>query len=170
MKVIAMVAHTIDGFIARESDEFVDWSSKEDKQSFATATKAAGVIIMGMNTHRTISKPLPGRLNIVMTSHASTMESIPGVLEFRNEGPHKLVKDLTHRGLETVFVIGGASVYSQFLADKLIDELWVTIEPVIFGQGIANFNQKFYGVTGSLLSVDKLNDDTIQLKYQIKYD
>ena len=81
MKVILIMAQTADGKIARASDELVDWTSKEDKRFFIDKTKEAGVMVMGSNTYRTIWRPLPGRLNVVLTSHPEAEKSESGETE-----------------------------------------------------------------------------------------
>ena len=67
MKISLMCAITLDGKIARNEHHFVDWSSREDKRLFFATTKRAGVLILGNNTYKTFSAPLPGRLHIVLT-------------------------------------------------------------------------------------------------------
>ncbi len=170
MKIIAIVAHTMDGFIARSSEEFVDWSSKEDKKMFSEETKKLGVMVMGMTTYQTIGKPLKERLNIVLTSKADQQSSIPGVLEYKNTSPEQLVQELTDRGFENLAVIGGARTYTEFLKAHLIDEIWLTIEPVIFGQGVTNFNERIDGVSLLLTKTIPLNENSLQLRFKVNYE
>jgi dihydrofolate reductase len=73
MKVIMMMAMTLDGKIAKSSDHFPDWTSKEDKKLFAKTSKEAGVVIMGDKTFFTFPAPLKDRLNVVFT-----LEENPG--------------------------------------------------------------------------------------------
>jgi len=65
MNVFIITAISADGFIARDSHHPAVWTSKEDKKRFVEITKRAGVVIMGLNTFRTLPKPLKDRLNIV---------------------------------------------------------------------------------------------------------
>ena len=62
MKIILMMAMTADGKIAKNSDHFPDWTSKEDKKMFMRVTKEVGVVIMGDKTFFTFPKALPERL------------------------------------------------------------------------------------------------------------
>ncbi|MBF0204054.1 MAG: dihydrofolate reductase, partial [Desulfamplus sp.] len=73
MKVILVMAMTLDGKIARHSMEPVDWTGKADKKKFVEITKKAGAVIMGSTTFDTIGKRLPNRKNIVMTRNASRL-------------------------------------------------------------------------------------------------
>ena len=54
------MAITADGKIAKSSDHFPDWTSKEDKKMFVEVTKEHGVVIMGDKTFFTFPKPLAG--------------------------------------------------------------------------------------------------------------
>jgi dihydrofolate reductase len=170
MKVIAIVAHTLDGFIARENGELINWTSPEDKELFAQETKKGGVIIIGAKTYRTLKKPLPGRLNLVLTSRSEEYQSTAEVLEFTNAKPQTIISNLKERGFQKIFVAGGGQVYSCFLREKLLDELWLTLEPLIFGQGVPNFNEKFYNINCSLLACRKLNKNSLHLRYKINYE
>ena len=136
MKVILMVAVTIDGRIAEKKSELIDWTSKEDKKIFANITKDAGVIIFGENTYKTIGKPLSKRLNIVLTKNKSFKEQ-SGVLETYSGEVKKLLQILKKRGFKKCVVAGGNEVYRQFLDAELVDELIITYVPIILGKGLS---------------------------------
>jgi len=170
MRVIALVAHSFDGFIARNSTEFTDWSSKEDKKLFAEETKKAGVIIVGNTTFKTFKSPLKNRLNIVLTSTPNAFQSIRNQVEYTNTPPKKLLAQLKQRGYQSAFVIGGASVYTLFLKNKLLEEIWLTLEPIIFGQGLPNFTESIYDTHCLLIEAKKLNDNSLHLRYKVKYE
>ncbi|MCK5096251.1 MAG: dihydrofolate reductase, partial [Candidatus Pacebacteria bacterium] len=78
-------------------------------------TTAGHPVIMGLNTYKSIGRPLPQRTNIVLSKDD---EEIEGCLM-----AHSLEEafDLAKENSENIFVIGGASVYEQTLpfADTL---------------------------------------------------
>src|SRR5687768_13483128 len=139
MKIILMAAVTIDGKIARHDSHFVDWSSREDKKLFFQTSKRAGVIIVGNNTFKTFPSPLPGRLHVVLTRSIEGTASVPGAIEYTSDSPERIVADLEARGYTEAVLTGGAQVNALFLQAGLIDEIWLTVEPLIFGQGIDLF-------------------------------
>ncbi len=47
MKVILLMAVSLDGLIARDQSHPVDWTEKKDKELFVEITKKADSIIMG---------------------------------------------------------------------------------------------------------------------------
>ncbi|MDP4007088.1 MAG: dihydrofolate reductase family protein [bacterium] len=161
MTTFIIAAITADGFIGKNSSHLADWTSKEDKRFFVEMTKKAGVVIMGQNTFETIGKPLPGRLNIVY----SRDKQHEGV-ETTQKPAQELLDDLRGRGYQEVAIGGGATIYTMFLEQKLVDKLYLSIEPVLFGKGITLFNKEF-DTKLELVSVKKLGEQTVLLEYNV---
>jgi dihydrofolate reductase len=168
MEIILMAAVTLDGKMARHAAHLSDWTSPEDKQQFRTETRHAGVIIIGHNTFRTLSRPLPGRLHIVLTRDLADKVNIPGVVEYTTASPATIAADLAGRGYARVILVGGAQVNALFLAADLVDEIWLTVEPVIFGQGVALFEGVAFDRRARLLSLTPLNADTFLARYSLR--
>lgn len=169
MKKIIICVSSIDGKIAKSAKDDISWTSKEDRQFFAEETKKAKVIIMGSATHKNIGKALPGRLNIVYTRKPESKKSDPGVLEFTNKSPKLLLKNLEKRKFKKVFIIGGSTINSLFLKNKLVDEVWLTIEGVILGAGLTLFDNADYSFKAKLVSSQRLGKSGILLKYKLSY-
>ena len=166
MHVVLMMAVTADGKIAKSSDHFPDWTSKEDKKMFMEVTKKAGVVIMGDKTFFTFPKPLPDRLNVVFT----LLENPPETenVKWVTGEPEKVLSDLEKKGYKSAILGGGAYLDTQFLKKKLIDEIWLTIEPKIFGEGLGVFGGDF-DVDLKLLNLEKINENSLMVKYEVKY-
>jgi dihydrofolate reductase len=169
MKIILMAAVTIDGKIARHEAHFVDWSSKEDKKTFYATSKRAGVIIVGNNTFKTFPSPLPGRLHVVLTRDTSDKASVPGEIEYTSDTPQEIVSDLEARGYTEAVLTGGAQINALFLNAGLVSEVWLTVEPLIFGVGIDVFQGIDFDLRVTLLGMERLNEGgTVLLKYAAK--
>jgi dihydrofolate reductase len=162
MRVFIIASLTADGYIARNQTELVDWSSKEDKQLFVKLTKEAGVMVMGGNTYRTIGRPLPGRRSIVYSRQTIDHEGV----ETTQEDPAELIKRLEAEGHEAVAICGGRSIYDMFLQADLVDELYLTVEPLLFGNGV---NLSSAALTTKLKLIDNtmLNDNTYLVHYKV---
>jgi dihydrofolate reductase len=133
MKVILLMAQTLDGKIGRNSGHFPDWTGKEDKRLFVRITKAAGVLIMGSKTYDTIGGPLPGRKNVVLTRDQSRRSDSPELV-FTGKSPRVVLADLQAEGYTTVVLAGGTVVNTLFARQGLIDEIMLTICPLFFRQ------------------------------------
>jgi len=163
MNVFLIVAQSADGFIAKNSTHLAtDWTSKEDKKFFTERTKKAGVIVMGSTTYETFMRPLKDRLNIVY-SRGKTYEGV----ETTQKPPIELITELQDRGYEEVAICGGASIYTLFMDAGCIQTIYLTQEPILFGQGISLFNKPIDQKL-SLLSFEKLNEEgTMLFEYKV---
>ncbi len=161
-----MMAITADGMIAKHADHFPDWTSQEDKKLFAKISRKHGVVIMGYKTFMTFPKPLKDRLNVVFTLEKSPPK-IQGVKWVTGE-PEAVLVELEKMGYKSALLGGGATINAMFLEKKFINEIILTIEPKIFGQGLNLFN-KDLNVNLKLLDVKKINDDAVMLKYKVIY-
>lgn len=168
MKVTLVMAMSADGFITKHSDGLVDWSSKEDKKFFVEKTKEAGVIIYGNQTFKTFNKPLPGRLNVVMTRTVEGKEQQPELLEYTDQSPEIILETLEQRGFNHVVLAGGAMINSLFFTKNLVDELFITIEPFLFGEGKRLTEHLNMDIALDLVDQSLLNKDTILLHYEVK--
>ncbi len=91
---------------------------------FFKKTTTGNAVVMGSNTWRSIGKPLPGRLNIVLSRTGNV--DTPG--EVMRLSDVQEVVELAKYLNRDVFIIGGAKTYSEF-AD-VIDKWIVTEVPV----------------------------------------
>ena len=155
---------TADGKIAKTSDHFPDWTSPEDKKMFAAVSKKHGVVIMGDKTFFTFKKPLPNRLNVVFTllKKPPKMENVLWV----TGDPKKVLKKLEKMGHKSAILGGGAFLNTKFMKKKLIDEIWLTIEPKIFGDGLGVFGGDF-DVNLKLIKFEKINRNSLVVKYKV---
>lgn len=156
MKKILIVATSLDGFIAQAREQVsTNWTSLEDKKWFGKITKEIGTMIMGSTTFDTIGRALPERKTIVYTSCEEKYEKMgaKNVQHFSptdtetnlyTTGSISLMELMTHlekTGLEKVAICGGATVYSQAIVEKQVDEIYLTLEPVFFGEGVKLFKE-----------------------------
>jgi dihydrofolate reductase len=164
--VTMMMAITVDGKIAKDSTQFADWTSREDKKLFVEISKAHGVIMMGENTFKTFPAPLKDRLNVVFsrTNDHPAQEAVKWV----SGDPKAVLEELAAMGYKSALLGGGSFLNSLFLEHKLINEIILTIEPKIFGAGLSLFN-KDLDADLKLLETRKLNDNTIMVRYQVVY-
>ena len=168
MNVVLIAALTVDGRIARsEKDLSLEWTSREDRNFFVTKSREIGAVIMGRKTWETIGKPLSGRLTLVMTRQPDGQGAQPGLVEFTDRTPVQILEDLSARGYEAVVIAGGASVYSQFLDTGLVNEVYVTIEPLMFSGGVILTREGGRPVSLALLEVDRIGKETVRLHYRV---
>lgn len=168
-EVILIAAVSIDGFIApidKESLPSTTWTSREDWRFFTRKSKEIGTMILGSKTFETIGKALPERKMVVMTSEPERYASYDDSnLFFTKDEAEEILADLAKQSCEQVALCGGSHIYNLFMQKGLVDRMFLTFEPFVFGEGIKLFNgkneQKF-----QLVSQEKLNESgTLVLEY-----
>jgi len=139
MKVFIIAAISADGYIGLdESHRATSWTTTADKKFFVRRTKEAGVVVMGRKTFDTFARPLKDRRLIIMSRDPAAV-TVEGV-ESTNETPAELVARLEKEGVAELAVCGGSSVYAQFMESGMVTEVYLTIMPKFFGEGVPLFN------------------------------
>jgi dihydrofolate reductase len=170
MKLILMMAMTVDGIIAKNKNQNADWTSKADKKIFIAETKKAGAIIMGDTTFEAMGKKaLPGRLNLILSLTPEKYQSQikPGELEFMKAKPEEVVEYLKKKNYQTAILGGGARTNAYFLKADLVDEIWITVEPKIFGLGMNFTEGEDLNLNLELIEAKEIGDNAVQLRYKI---
>ena len=135
-----IVAISKDGFINHLGEKHAsDWTSPEDQKHFRSTLERFGLQMMGFNTYTANKDQIrlsAQRRRIVFTRSPSTQTNVSGQLEFTNEPVAGLISRMEDAGYNTGLLLGGGQMFSQFLHNKLIDEAYITVEPLLFGKGI----------------------------------
>ncbi|MFT5008357.1 MAG: dihydrofolate reductase [Reinekea sp.] len=122
MRIAMIWAMASNGVIGRQNK--LPWHLPNDLKYFKRLTSGK-TVIMGRKTYESIGRPLPNRINIVITRandfHAEgikVVNSLPAALELA-------AAETLISGAEEVIVIGGAEIYKLCL--PLAERLYVTL-------------------------------------------
>ena len=173
MRIVLIAAQSLDGFIAKHAQPGTAFTSPEDKVHFRTVVADFDVGVLGGKTYRvsreTIRAQTAGRhLRVVLTRsperHAT--EAVPGMLEFTRVAPAALAHELHNRGFRRCALLGGSQVHSLFLAAGLVDEIWLNIEPLLFGVGTPLLAHRT-DIRLELHALEKLGTNSLLVKYHV---
>jgi dihydrofolate reductase len=67
---------------------------------------------------------------------------------------------------ETIFIDGGAQIASALLKEQLIDEIILSVIPVLLGEGIRLFTDGRPGQNLTLISAKNFDSGLVQLHYR----
>ena len=104
-------------------DGKLPWHYSADLKFFKQTTMG-NAVVMGANTWASIGKPLPARLNIVL-SRSRQLDVPVEVVVLRDK---QRIIGLADKTKGDIFIIGGAQVFESFADD--IDRWYVTDVPV----------------------------------------
>jgi dihydrofolate reductase len=129
MAIIGIVA--VDRNLAIGKGGSLPWHYSADLKFFKQTT-IGNAIVMGQRTWQSIKKPLPDRMNIVLTSQTE-LEPVDSVVRLPTvESVLTLAKTLT----TDVFIIGGAKVFRSFL---LHIDSWIVTQIPLSVEGADTF-------------------------------
>lgn len=130
---------SIDGFMTKGSDGVVTpWTSAEEKAHFAQLRSEHKLFVFGRNTYEaSLPATTPGVLKIVLTHHPEEYkdQEIQGSLEFHNLSAQQFVNKYQKK-FDSCLILGGSVVNTEFLEAGLVDEIYLTVEPVHHGSGV----------------------------------
>jgi len=174
MQIVLIAAQSLDGFITRHGEPGADFTSKEDKAWFARALQGFDASILGGMTYRAersrfLASRTPGRRRMVLTRQPEVFaaDALPGALEFTSESPVALAQRLHHEGHRRCALLGGAQIHRQFLEASLVDELWITLEPRLFGSGTPLVGGSV-DIRLQLIGTEALGGDTSLVRYAVR--
>ncbi|WP_336133695.1 dihydrofolate reductase [Natronomonas amylolytica] len=128
MKLSLIAAVAENGVIG--VDGGMPWHYSEDLKHFKETTMGHPVV-MGRTTYESIESrlggPLPGRTNVVLSGRDSLHLPEGAVHASDTDEALELAREALAEGQETVYVVGGATVYEQFI--DAADELVITEVP-----------------------------------------
>ena len=170
MQQFLIAAISIDGYIGQDKAQAsIEWTSKADKKFFVEKTKEAGVMLMGRTTYDTIGRPLPGRLSVVFTRDKKLWTREPKSRDearsyawFTSKSFTEVLEVLDKLGFSQAAICGGSKIYTQFLQADLVDKMYISVEPVVFGAGIPLFAEPILR-RFELISSSKLGDESCAL-------
>ena len=132
-------ACSVDGFIARENGS-IDWLSKWDPAAAGYGEFFGTVdgIVMGAKTYDQILEtgkwPYEHKPCLVLSNRPR--KPFRDSVQFFTGRVEEAVELMREWKLKRVWLIGGASIYTQFHRKRLIDDYIIAIIPIILGAGI----------------------------------
>src|SRR3989338_3381624 len=165
MKVTLYMAMTANGMIAKENDD-TSWVSPTEWKSFRSMIHKAGNMILGRRTYEVMLRNKEfsklGKVKVVVVStKLKTNKNITVV-----ESPAEALSFLQREGFSQALVCGGGKLNSSFMKEKLIDEIYLDVEPIVLGKGIKLFTDANFEAKLELMGIKKLSKDEVQMQYK----
>lgn len=165
-KVVLFIATSLDGYIAGPSGE-IDWLFQDQNYGYAEFYAGVEYIVMGRKTYETALSfeewPHPGKQTFVFT-RTGTAKGRPDV-SFVREDVGSLVERLRPGDGGHLWLVGGSELTRAFLEADLLDELVVSIHPMLLGSGIPLVQGASLSRSYRLKSVQSYESGLVQLAY-----
>jgi dihydrofolate reductase len=187
-KSVYYCAMTLDGYIA-SSDDTLDWllgyqgsyegADAESGRGYDAFYEGIGALISGSVTYEFVLDhmeeehgewPYAGKPTWVLSSRDLPVPEGEGV-DVRivdAKVPDLYDEMIAAAGERDLWVIGGGNVASQFADAGLLDELIVTVVPVVLGEGKPLFDRRLPGAPIQLTAALPRDTGMVELRYEIR--
>ncbi len=136
--ILVYIASSLDGYIARENGS-IDWLPEVTESGYDVFYKSVDTVIMGKTTYDQVltfgEYPYKDKKSFVFTS---TNQNKDENAEFVSD-VEKFVKDGFPGAGKNIWLVGGAQIIASFLKQEAIDEIIISLIPVLLGKGIPLF-------------------------------
>lgn len=171
MQCSVYIAASLDGFIARKNDA-LDWLSIVERPNedygYKRFSDSIDTMIVGRRTYDVVlgfgAWPYAGKRTVVMTHRSPPPRHGE---EFFVGSPRELVERLEREGSRRVYVDGGG-VIRQFLEADLVDDITLSIIPILLGEGVPLFGALGDDVRLRLTSSQSFESGLVQLEYAVE--
>ncbi|MCC5929283.1 MAG: dihydrofolate reductase [Cyclobacteriaceae bacterium] len=171
-KLILYIACSLDGYIAGPNDDlsFLSIVEKEGEDyGYSDFIQSVDTIIMGRRTYDWVMKnagyfPHSDKEVYIISK---TLKSDEGNINFYSEKLPNLVRKLKGQKGKHIFCDGGAQIVHQLLQNQLIDEIILSVIPVLLGEGLPLFQSGSPKQRLELKQSQHFESGLVQLHYKI---
>ncbi len=174
-KIVLYIAMSLDGYIADKSGG-VDWlngdgSEPENCGSYSEFSSSIDTVVLGYNTYHQIAAelspgnwPYEGMQSYVLTHRKLETQN---EIHFVDTAMAELLTKLKQQDGKDVWLCGGADIIDQALKANLVDELTISVLPILLGDGIRLFQTNEIPKYLTLISHKSYNG-IVDLVYRVK--
>jgi len=168
--VILYIAMSLDGYIATPDNGLEFLSLVEDNgqdYSYKDFVSTVDTVIVGRKSYEKVLSmgleyPLTDKELYIITR---TPRPAVGSAKFHTGDLNELIHTLKSQEGKNIYVDGGAEIVNELLMENLIDEFYISIIPVLLGNGLQLFNNSRPQLTLQLISSTSYNKGLVQLHY-----
>ncbi len=170
-KVKYSLASSLDNFIARK-DGSADWLSIEGVEmgDLADSFKSFDAVLMGRKTYEfALSQGMTAYPNMKNYVFSRTLRENPNKrVKIVSENAGEFVRNLKDMRGEDIWLCGGGRLAASLLAENLIDEIDLTVYPVLLGSGIPFFSEINRQIDLELTDSKTHKNGLVSLAYRVK--
>jgi dihydrofolate reductase len=147
-KIIVGVAISLDGYIEGPNGEY-DWCFTDSDYGLGEFYKRIDALIMGRKTYEVMQKEDDGSQGFSKMStyvFSNTLDKVKKGAVLLNGDLRTEVERIKNSPGKDIWLFGGAMLTSALLNLRLVDEVWLSVHPIVLGGG----KPLFEGVEGRI--------------------
>lgn len=172
-KIVLGLAVSLDGFIEGPNGEF-DWCFTDQDYGLTEFFAEIDALFMGRKSYELAQKlgdaaAIPGMPPVTEYIFSDTLSSVkPGAIQIRRKDAIARVKQIKAEEGKNIWLYGGAELTSVLVSEGMVDELWLSVHPILLGSGKPLFTGLKSRVELKLVENKQYETGLVSLKYSIK--
>lgn len=172
-KLILYIACSLDGYIAKPNDDlsFLDLVAVEGEDyGYAAFKEGIDTVVMGRKTFEWVWSEIGAVPHPDVDTYVLTRTARPSVgkTHFYTDDLPTLIRQLKAQPGKHIYCDGGAQLVQSLLFERLIDEMIVSVVPILLGSGTRLFQEGYPEQHCQLLGVRQFASGLVQLHYACK--
>jgi dihydrofolate reductase len=170
-KLILYIAMSLDGFIAGPNDDlsFLNIVQQEGEDyGYRDFIQTIDTVILGRRTYDWVLTQVTEFPHAVKETFVITRTARPGKgrTKFYTGSLKDLILQLRDQAGKDIFCDGGAEVVNELLKESLIDEFYISIIPILLGDGVRLFKEGLPVKLLKLVNSNSFEKGLVQLHYR----
>lgn len=166
-KIILGLAVSLDGYIEGPNGEY-DWCFTDQDYGMSDFFKRIDSVFMGRKSwelSKSMGEAPAGFPKLKTFVFSGTLREAGQEVTIVGSDWKEKVEQIKREPGKDIWLFGGASLLSSFLNERLIDEYWLSVHPVMLGNGKPLFSDVKERVNLKLAECKSYNTGLVSLKY-----
>ena len=167
-KIILNVAVSLDGFIEGPNGEY-DWCLTDQDYGMKHFMNSIDTIFFGRKTYDLMQRVEPGAFpDKKKYVFSRSLKTVAGNYSQINDDYVREVTTIKNQEGKNIWLFGGASLTTDFIKERLLDELILSVHPLVLGDGKPLFTGISNRTPLRLSDTKTFSSGLVQLFYSLK--
>lgn len=175
-KVILGLAVSLDGYIEGPNGEY-DWCFTDQDYGLSEFFSRVDAVFMGRKSYEAAQQYASGNNGEIIPGMPRMPEYVfSNTLNTVKEGATLISGDsmaearkIKEQAGKDIWLYGGASLTDALMKEGLVDELWLSVHPILLGSGKPLFRTQDHRTTLMLLNSKTYETGLVSVRYQIAH-
>lgn len=176
-KLILGLAVTLDGYIEGPNGEY-DWCFTDQDYGLNEFFTHVDAMFIGRKSYeiaqqhadKTNEEALPAMPTMTEYVFSKTLKTVKDGAVLISEDSITNARRIKEQPGKDIWLYGGAELSDALMKEGLVDELWLSVHPIILGGGKALFSKQNRRTKLRLLNSKTYETGLVSLRYSINYE
>lgn len=174
-KLILGLAITLDGYIEGPNGEY-DWCFTDQDYGLNDFFERIDAMFIGRKSYEMMQQysessngeSVPGMPDLTTYVFSKKLTSVKEGAVLISEDSIAEVRRIKNEPGKDIWLFGGASLFNTLVKEGLVDELWMSVHPILLGSGKALFEKRDGRLKLNLLESKTYNTGLVSVRYRIE--